>query len=75
MKNISTAQRKTLREFLDERMARYSSVARALGISAPHLNALMNGTRPVTEDNAAKLAELFDVPASTFLPETDGGEG
>lgn len=72
MKNISTAQRKTLREFLDERMARYSSVARALGISSSHLNHLMDGERPLTEDLAAKLAGLFNVPASTFLP--DGGD-
>ncbi len=62
-----------LREFLDERMARYSTVAERLEISTSHLSRIMDGERPLTPELAAKLAELFGVPANTFLP-ADGGE-
>ena len=73
--NTAPQTRTRLREFLDERGIRYIWVAEKLEVSPGHMSRLLDGTRPVTEDNAAKLAELFNVPASTFLPETDGGEG
>ena len=60
-----------LREFLDSRMARYSSVAERLGVSTSHLSRVMDGERPLTPDLAERLATLFGVPASTFLPESE----
>ena len=70
MNNTITTKTK-LRAFLDDRMVRYTSVARALGISASHLHHLMEGERPLTPDLANRLAELFGVPASTFLQEEE----
>jgi plasmid maintenance system antidote protein VapI len=68
MNNIIKTKTK-LRAFLDERGIRYVWVADKLGISPPHLHHIMEGARPLTEELANRLADLFDVPASTFLPE------
>lgn len=67
--NVTMMKSSPLREFLDARMARYISVARALGISPTHMTRLLNGESPVTPSMAARLAELFGEPVTTFLPE------
>lgn len=68
MNEITTTKTK-LRAFLDDRGIRYTFVAGKLGVSNGHLNHVLDGARPLTDDLAQKLAVLFDVPASTFLPE------
>jgi plasmid maintenance system antidote protein VapI len=44
-------------------------IANQLGISQSYLSRLISGERPITAEMAQRLATLFDVPASTFLPE------
>ncbi len=56
-----------LKEFLDSRGTKYSWVAEKLGLNASHFSRILDGERALTDDNAAKLADLFNVPASTFL--------
>lgn len=56
-----------LREFLDSRGTKYSWVAERLGLNPSHFSRILDGARALTDENAAKLAELFNVPASTFL--------
>ena len=58
-----------LRAFLDSRGTKYSWVAERLGLNASHFSRILDGTRPLTAENATKLAELFGVPASTFRDE------
>lgn len=64
-----TRPKTKLRSFLDERGIRYVWVAGRLGITKAHLHQVMEGNRPLTERHANALAEIFGVPASTFLPE------
>lgn len=59
-----------LRAFLDARGIRYIWAAERLGITPSHLTRLMDSERPLTAVMADRLAALFDVPASTFLPES-----
>ena len=66
MSNNGAATASGLRDFLDARGVRYIWVAGRLGITPSHLNRLMSRERPLTPKNAAKLAEIFGVPASTF---------
>ena len=68
MKDVITTKTK-LRAFLDERGVRYSWVADRLGVSRPHFHFVMDGARPVTEDMAVRLADLFGVDAATFQEE------
>lgn len=49
-------------------------VAKELATHPSHLSKLISGERRITERMAVRLADLFGVPASTFLPETDGGD-
>jgi len=68
--HVSERQSPGLREFFDERGTRYQWVAQRLGISPSYLTKLMNGRDPLPRKHAERLAELFSVPVSTFLPET-----
>ena len=73
----TTSHAKTkLREFLDARGVRYVWVAEQLGITRAHFHQVMEGNRPLTTANAARIAELFSVSPSAFQdskPEaTDG---
>lgn len=65
--NTDTRAKSRLREFLDSQGRRYSWVAERIGVTPSHLTRLMDGERPVTTEVAAKLAELFSVPASSFI--------
>lgn len=68
MKSVITTKTK-LRAFLDERGVRYSWVADQLGISRPHFHFVMDGERPMTNEMANRLAELFGVSADIFRQE------
>jgi plasmid maintenance system antidote protein VapI len=46
-------------------------VAKELGTHPSHLSKLISGERPITERVAIRLASVFDVPVSTFLPEAE----
>lgn len=67
MQNVSLRKSTRLREFLDGRGIRYSWVAERLGCTPSHMTRLLDGTRPVTQENAFTLSQVFNVPASTFL--------
>lgn len=65
--NTAPQTRTRLREFLDERGIRYIFVADKLGVTPGHVTRLLDGTRPVTAENAQRLSEVFGVPPTTFL--------
>lgn len=44
-------------------------IANQLGISQSHLSHIIAGRKPITPSMAARLSDLFDEPATTFLPE------
>jgi plasmid maintenance system antidote protein VapI len=67
----TTMTKTKFRAFLDERGIRYSWLADQLGVSRPHLSYILDGQRPVTDAMAARLADIYGVPASTFQEETD----
>lgn len=46
-------------------------VAKELGTHPSHLSKLISGERPVTRRMAARLADLFGVPVSTFGVEVE----
>ena len=46
-------------------------VARELGTHPSHLSKLISGERRITPRVADRLAELFGVPVTTFLPESE----
>lgn len=46
-------------------------VAKNLGTHPSHLSKLISGERRITPSVADRLAALFGVPASTFLPERE----
>lgn len=44
-------------------------VAKKLDMSLSHLTRIADGERPLLERHARGLADVFDVPIETFLPE------
>ena len=70
-----TADMETLRAKVDrlcrERGYRKDWVARQMGWSQEHLSRVISETRPLTDEAAQKLAEVFGVPVETFLGERE----
>ena len=58
-------------------MHRYkqADLAAELGVSRSHLSEIESGKKSVTLDVLNRYAEIFDVPASTFLSFTEALEG
>lgn len=73
--NTAPRTRTFLREYLDARMVRYTSVAKALGISPSYLHMLMEGDTPMTQNVASGLSSLFGDPITTFLPSAEETNG
>jgi plasmid maintenance system antidote protein VapI len=44
-------------------------IANQLSISQSHLSRLISGAKPITTEVAHRLADIFGVDASLFLPE------
>jgi plasmid maintenance system antidote protein VapI len=73
MKNVITTKTK-LRDLLDARGTRYSWVADRLGVSRPHFHFILEGSRPLTDDQVVRLSDILEVTPCDFLEErSDGG--
>lgn len=64
--NSAARTRTQLREFLDARFVRYTSLARELGVSPTYLHQLMEGRSPLTGALKGRLSDIFGVPIETF---------
>lgn len=69
--NDTITTKTKLRTYLDERGIRYSFVAGKLGISNGHLNHVLDGKRPLTDNLARKLGDLFDEPITAFTGDVE----
>lgn len=60
-----------LRELLTEHERDFAWLASKVGFSQSHLWRVCNEGRRISPDLAGKLANVFGVPQSRFLPEVD----
>ncbi|MFT9663697.1 HigA family addiction module antitoxin [Mycobacteroides abscessus subsp. abscessus] len=56
-----------LEEWIDEQGLSQQQVADRLGVSRKHVNELVNGRAPVTQDTAIRLERVVGIPASAWL--------
>jgi plasmid maintenance system antidote protein VapI len=63
--------RDALRRLLADDDRNFAWLAKKTGLSLGHLTRVARGERPISADLAQKLAEIFDVPVTTFLPEAE----
>lgn len=56
-----------LEHLMAERQLSQQELAKAIGISAPHLSNILSGTRDITLEQARKFGSFFSVSPALFL--------
>jgi plasmid maintenance system antidote protein VapI len=51
-----------------------ANVARQIGITPQHFNAVLNGYAPLTDRLARDISRATGIPLATILPSEDGGK-